>query len=120
MIYKIAYIEKLPNGQWRVLSEKGKNLGTYDSYQAAKKRLAQVEMFKAMKNRKKALSNIANHLKIAQEVTFSSTMRKLRKETPGKVESFMKHFKEAFERAEADGLENSENYALLEALQKTI
>ncbi len=28
---KCAYIKKLPNGKYRVFSEKGKNLGTYPS-----------------------------------------------------------------------------------------
>jgi hypothetical protein len=43
---KEARIRKLPNGQYRVLSEKGKNLGTYDSFIGARNRLRQVEYFK--------------------------------------------------------------------------
>lgn len=34
---KLAYIRKLPNGKYRVFSEKGKNMGTYTSMSAAKK-----------------------------------------------------------------------------------
>lgn len=49
---KIAYIGQIGNGKWRVYSESGKNLGTYNSYQAAKERLKQVEMFKHMKKKK--------------------------------------------------------------------
>ena len=45
-LIKEATISKLPNGKYRVLSMKGKNLGTYDSHEAAKKRLKQVEYFK--------------------------------------------------------------------------
>jgi len=45
-ILKKAYIRKLPEGKWRVYSEKGKNLGTYDTESEAKKRLAQIEFFK--------------------------------------------------------------------------
>jgi hypothetical protein len=41
-------IKKIKQG-WRVLSKKGKNLGTYRSKKAAKKRLQQVEYFKHKK-----------------------------------------------------------------------
>lgn len=40
-------VRKLPGqNKWRVYSEDGKNLGTYDSYEAAEKRRKQIEMFK--------------------------------------------------------------------------
>ena|SRR3990167_5266349 len=48
-LLKLSYIRQLSSGKWRVYSRNGRNLGTYDSHSAAKKRLAQVEMFKAMK-----------------------------------------------------------------------
>lgn len=39
---------------WHVVSEEGKNLGgAYKTYEEAKKRLAEVEMFKAMAKKKK-------------------------------------------------------------------
>jgi len=41
-------IKQLDNGQWQVQSEKGKNLGTYDTEDQAKVRLKAVEMFKHM------------------------------------------------------------------------
>lgn len=44
-----ARIRKLPNGKYRVLSEKGKNLGTYNTKNEALKRLKTIEMFKHMK-----------------------------------------------------------------------
>lgn len=50
---KSAYIGSIGNGKWRVYSKKGKNLGTFDSYAAAKKHLAEVEMFKSMRRQKK-------------------------------------------------------------------
>lgn len=49
---KIAVIKKLPNGKYRVLSEKGKNLGTFDSEKEAKSRLKQIEYFKHSKANK--------------------------------------------------------------------
>lgn len=43
-------IVKTKSGRYQVKSHDGKkNLGTYSSQEAAKKRLAQVEMFKHMK-----------------------------------------------------------------------
>lgn len=52
---KTAYIKKLPNGEYRVMSHTGKNLGTYKTKeQAKKKRLSQVEIFKHLKNKKPA------------------------------------------------------------------
>ncbi|KKM15204.1 hypothetical protein LCGC14_1698440 [marine sediment metagenome] len=39
-------IRKLPSGQFRVVSKKGKNMGTYPSRKKAQQRLAQVEFFK--------------------------------------------------------------------------
>lgn len=40
------YIRKIGPKTWRVYSHKGKNLGTYHSSKAAKKRLGQIEYFK--------------------------------------------------------------------------
>jgi len=113
---KIAYIRKLPNGKFRVYSRKGRNLGTYNSRAGAKKRLRQVEFFK----RKKALSYFVELIKIADETveTYSSTIRKLKKEEPEKVIPFMKYFKEAFDQGISEGIEEPEHPALLEALQK--
>lgn len=42
----MEYIKKIGPKKWRVYSEKGKNLGTYGSLEAAKKRLKQVHYFK--------------------------------------------------------------------------
>lgn len=41
------HIEKLGDGKYRLLSHDGKNLGTFDSLDAAKKHEGQVEYFKA-------------------------------------------------------------------------
>ena len=48
-LVKLSYIRKLPNGKYRVFSEKGKNMGTYDSRKGALKRLRQIEFFKHKK-----------------------------------------------------------------------
>lgn len=41
------------NNKYIVKSQKGKVLGTYDTKEKAKKRLAQIEMFKAINKRLK-------------------------------------------------------------------
>ncbi len=45
---------KKVNGKWRVVSEKGKNLGESGSEEAAKKRLREVEFFKNYKKQLKS------------------------------------------------------------------
>lgn len=42
-------IRKQADGRFRVVAESGRTLGTYDSRQAAERRLRQVEMFKHMR-----------------------------------------------------------------------
>jgi len=51
-LVKIAKIRKLPDGRYRVISQKGKNLGTCKSLKGAKHRLRMIEMFKHMKDKK--------------------------------------------------------------------
>lgn len=40
------HIEKLKDGKYRLLSHTGKNLGTFDSHEAAAKHEGEVEYFK--------------------------------------------------------------------------
>lgn len=47
-----SYIGQVGN-KWRVYSRTGKNLGTCDTKEEAEKRLAEVEMFKHMKKKRK-------------------------------------------------------------------
>lgn len=47
--------------KWQVQSEKGKNLGTYDTKEEAEKRLKQVEMFKHMKKKGSTIPEIQAH-----------------------------------------------------------
>ncbi len=44
-------IRKVKEG-WRVVAESGRNMGTYPTKEEAKKRLAQIEMFKHLHSRK--------------------------------------------------------------------
>jgi hypothetical protein len=44
-------IRKLKDGSYRVLSEKGRNMGTYKTKGEAKERLKNIEMFKHMKSK---------------------------------------------------------------------
>ena len=45
--YVAEHIEKLKNGKYRLLSHTGKNLGTFDSHEAAAKHEGEVEYFKS-------------------------------------------------------------------------
>ena len=46
-------------------------------------------------------------------------MRKLKKENPEGMEEFMRYYKEAFDAAMEEGLDNHQNVALLKAKQET-
>ena len=52
-----------------------------------------------------------------EEVGYSTVMRKLRKEHPEKVTEFMKVFKNAFDEALMQDMDEAESLALMEALQ---
>ena len=91
---KIAYIRKLPNGKYRVFSEKGKNMGTYDSKSGAKNRLRQVEYFKH--NADDGMMSI--DLTDVDEMSYSSIMRKLNeKHEQDFIEDFTKTYKQIFD-----------------------
>lgn len=52
-LFKTAYIRKMPNDKYRVISEKGKNLGESNSRKDAEQRLKEVEIFKHLNRRKR-------------------------------------------------------------------
>lgn len=117
-IIKYSYIRKLPNNKWRVFSEKGKNLGTYDTRDEAVTRLRQIEFFK----HKKALPSLCILFsKEAKEkepaVTYSSMMRKLRKDPEQRL-AFQKAFKEMFDDAFLENEEDAEKVALVYAIEQ--
>jgi hypothetical protein len=89
---KIAYIRKLPSGKYRVFSEKGKNLGTFDSHDAAAKHLGEIEFFKH------------KHASKEEPETYSSTLRRLNKEGDDHAtKCFLSAFKNAFDKLVLDG-----------------
>lgn len=50
---RIITVQVKGKKKYRVVSEKGRNLGTYSTRSEAEKRLQQVEMFKHMKKKNK-------------------------------------------------------------------
>lgn len=68
---KFSFIRKMPNGKYKVVSRKGKNLGVYNTKEEANKRLQQIEYFK-----KKASVSIED----ADDYTYSAILRLFRKE----------------------------------------
>ena len=118
-IIKKAVIKKLPGKEkWQVLSEKGKNLGTYDSKEKAEKRLKQVEYFKHLDKKKRKADLTLNYFKKASEETptYSAMMRELnKKKNPELREEFMRKFKDAFDQAMEQELEDAQTLALMEA-----
>lgn len=121
-LVKEAKIRKLPDGRYRVLSQKGKDLGTYRSQKAAEKRLRQVEFFKHL-DKSKADDNGAIiepiDLTDADEFSYSALMRKLRqKASPEQVKSFLKLYKVQFDRAVKSKMHKPEKIALQNAILK--
>lgn len=116
MIYKTAYIRKLPNGKYRVFSEKGKNLGTCNSLSEAEKRLNEVEYFKHKKDKNSIDDNL---IKSAEdiELSYSAIMRDLNKNHKDDIDKFRFVFKETFDDANINNLENADKVALIAAMK---
>lgn len=108
---KDAIIRKQPNGKYRVLSEKGKNLGESDTREGAEKRLRQVEYFKH-----KDINHTEDEvldLSDADDWSYSAIMRKLReKGSKEQVRTFLKIYKTCFDKAVKNKLQKPEKVAL--------
>jgi len=119
-LVKVARIRQLPNGSYRVLSQKGKDLGTYKSRKAAEKRLRQVEFFKHLdKSKADDQGNAVAPIDLtgADEFSYSALMRKLRQEaSPEQVKQFLKLFKLQFDRAVKGKIHKPERIALQNAI----
>jgi hypothetical protein len=114
---KDAIIRKQPNGKYRVLSEKGKNLGESDTRSGAEKRLKQVEFFKHKDKNQADDSEL--DLSGADDWSYSAIMRKLReKGSKEQVMSFLKIYKNCFDRAVKEKLQKPEKVALQNAAIK--
>ena len=133
---KIAFIKEISKGKWRVLSKKGRNLGTYNSKEQAEKRLKQVEFFKHWPfhpiRKKKSIEDLYGKIVLGKEnlpeatssrsetslaeatSTFSAEMRELRKNNPDQVMNFLKQFNQSFQNSLQEGIDNPEQAALLE------
>jgi len=107
---KLAYVKKLPNGKWRVFSEKHKNLGTFDTQEEAKKRLKQIEYFKHKKASTIDLTQIDNF-------SLSAVLRDLRKQaSKEQVLEFLKIYNDYFEDGVKQDIQQPEKVALSKTL----
>jgi len=116
-LIKLAKIRKLPNGKYRVLSEKGKNMGTYDSKEGAKKRLRAVEYFKHFDHH--GAEDQVIDLTDIDEFAYSAIVRKLRqKGSKEQVREFLAIFKQQFDKATKGKIHKPEKIALQNTLVK--
>lgn len=121
-LVKISFIKKLPNGQYRVMSEKGRNMGTYDSEEKASLRLKQVEYFKHKGH--KADDNFTKDKKEIDltdidDFAYSAIVRKLRqKADKNQVMQFLQLFKKEFDKAIKKKLNKPEKVALQNSVIK--
>lgn len=110
---KVAYIKKI-NNKWRVFSEKGKNLGTYDTKQEAEKRLKQIHWFKY----KKASVDILDLTEV-ESFTYSAFLRVLRRNVDkSDFLKFLKIYKKEFDHCVEFQIENTEKISLQKTLIK--
>ncbi len=122
---RLVQIGQLLNGRWRVYSRTGKNLGTFSSKKAAQRRATQFERFVNLNKRRLAscqhrmviLAKVANYIE-APTVTYSSMVRNLRQNEPERVKIFMITFKQIFDKAVEQGLDDLEQAVLMETCQK--
>jgi hypothetical protein len=112
-LVKLAKIRKMPDGSYRVLSQTGKNLGSYKSRKGAEKRLKQVEYFKHFDHSKAEDGAPIIDLTDIDEFAYSAIMRKIRqKGTPEQVKQFLAIYKQQFDKAVKGKLHKPEKIAL--------
>jgi hypothetical protein len=117
-LVKLAYIRKLPNGKYRVFSEKGRNLGTYKSRDAAKERLRQVEYFKHVDDSKADDSEVIDLTDI-DDFSYSACLRKIRQKcSKDQVRKFLEIYKIQFDKAVKEKLQKPERVALQNSVVK--
>jgi hypothetical protein len=118
-LVKLAKIRKMPDGMYRVLSQSGKNLGTYKSRKGAEKRLSRVEYFKHFDHSKVDDNTHIIDLTDADEFAYSAIMRKLRqKAKPEQVRKFLMIFKRQFDKAVKGKMHKPEKIALQNTMIK--
>jgi len=106
----IAYIVKM-KGKYRVVSEKGKNLGESDTRAGAEKRLKQVEFFKHKDHNQADDKEL--DLTDIEEFSYSAIVRKLRqKASKEQVKLFLTLYKKQFDKAVRDKVQKPEKIAL--------
>lgn len=118
-LFSYARIKQIGN-KWRVLSRKGKNLGTFNSERAAKKHLIQVEYFKHLdKSHAEDETVSIIDLTKAEEFAYSAIMRQMRqKASAEQVKIFLKLFKAEFDKAVKTKIKQPERVALQNSLVK--
>ena len=121
LLLKHAIIKKLPNKKYRVTSEKGRNLGTYDSKIKAEKRLKQIEYFKYLEKKEKndinSVKDKVIDLTKIEDFSYSAIMRQLRQQCDDKtVQYFMKLFKKNFDAAYCENIKDPAKHALHRAI----
>jgi len=117
-IVKSAKIKKLTSGKYRVLSQKNRNLGTFSSEKAAKKRLKQVEYFKYLDTLHLKPKKTIDLSKI-KLFSLSAIMREINKKADKKTaDKFMEIYKFYFDQAIKSKLKNISDIALDHALKK--
>jgi hypothetical protein len=113
----LSEIKKMDNNTYRVISHKGKNLGTYNTKHEAEERLRQVEFFKHRDENK--LDNQCDIIDLTNisELSYSCILRELNKQTSkNNIHIFLNIYKEQFDLAINNGLQKPDMIALQNTL----
>lgn len=93
-----SYIKKINDGEWRVFSRDGKNLGTFNSKEKAKKRLKQIEFFKRTKKASQEKKEEIIDLSDIDELSYSAIAREIRKKYSNDIfMDFLNTYKSVFD-----------------------
>ena len=113
---KLAKINKLPDGRYRVISHTGENEGTYKSREGAEKKNKRVEYLKNF-DHSEADDKLAIDLTKIDEFAYSAIMRQLRqKGTPEQIRQFLQLYKQQFDKAVKGKIHKPERIALQNAM----
>lgn len=119
VLLKLAFIKKLPDGKYQVMSEKGKNLGTYKSRLQAEKRLKQIEFFKHQDKSHAEDEDTSIDLMGAIDFSYSAIMREMRQNaSKEQLREFLILYKNEFDQSIRKKNQKPENVALQNSLIK--
>ena len=120
-LVSLAKIRKMPDGRYRVLSQTGKNLGTYKSRKGAERKEKQVEYHKHLDKSPADDEKSSKPIDLTKidEFAYSAIMRQLRQQgSPEQVRQFLVIYKREFDKGVKAKIHKPERVALQNTVLK--